>query len=133
VCQKQFPSPWYVLPNCAPIWRRDSHYLQIDQNEVPLDSRHLRILLGAPKMIFEPVARSAQTVHLYCIEINSISEENEMSFHLTHVTYLPLRLIESKQTWCPWYVPLGAAKNISVPVKHSAQTVHLSSTEINSL
>jgi hypothetical protein len=42
--------------------------------------------LGAPEMIFKPIAQSAQTVHLSCIEINIISKQTEASFDLTHVT-----------------------------------------------
>jgi hypothetical protein len=37
-------------------------------------------------MIFEPVVRLAQTMHLSCIEINTIFKWTEVSFYLTHVT-----------------------------------------------
>ena len=35
--------------NCAIILRQDSHYLQIDRIELPLESRHLEVPLGASK------------------------------------------------------------------------------------
>jgi hypothetical protein len=60
---------------------------QMDQNELPLDSRHIGVPLGASKMISWPMVRSAQTVHLSCAEINTISKQTETSFHLTHITY----------------------------------------------
>jgi hypothetical protein len=37
-------------------------------------------------MIFKPIAHSAQTVHLICLEISTISKETETSLHLTRVT-----------------------------------------------
>jgi hypothetical protein len=40
---------------------------------------------GAPKMISEPIACSAQTVLQSCVYINIISKETKTSFHLTHV------------------------------------------------
>jgi hypothetical protein len=58
----------------------------MDQNENPLDPCHLGVLLGAPKTIYEPIARSMQAKHLSCAEINTISKWTETSFHLTHVT-----------------------------------------------
>jgi hypothetical protein len=83
---KKFPCPWY-------IWRKPCSYLeptltrlQVDQSKLSLDPRHLGVQLGAPKMISEPIARSAQTGHLSCIEISIISKETKTSFHLTHVT-----------------------------------------------
>jgi hypothetical protein len=37
-----------------------------------------------PKMIMMPKVYSAQTIHLSCVEINTISKWTETSFHLTH-------------------------------------------------
>jgi hypothetical protein len=45
-----------------------------------------RCSIGCAKMISEPIARSVQTVHLSCIEINTMSKWTKTSFHLTHVT-----------------------------------------------
>jgi hypothetical protein len=58
----------------------------MDRNQFPLDPHHVGVPLVAPKMIYEPMVRLAQTVYLSCIEINTISKWTEMSFHLTQVT-----------------------------------------------
>jgi hypothetical protein len=42
---------------------------------------------GVSKMIFMPEVHSAQTMHLSCVETNTISERTETSFHLTYITY----------------------------------------------
>jgi hypothetical protein len=84
----------------------------MDQNELPLDPCHLGVLLGAPKMIFEPLACLAQTVHLSCVEINC--------------TELPLDP-------CHLGVPSGARKMISKPTACSAQTRHLSYVKITTI
>jgi hypothetical protein len=89
----------------------------MDQNELSLDPSHLGVPSGVSKMISEPIARSAQTVHQPCLEINTISKRTKMSFHLT-------RHLGGQS---------GAAKNISMPVVHSAQTMHLSCAEINTV
>jgi hypothetical protein len=38
-------------------------------------------------MISEPMVRSAQTVHLPCVKICTISQWNEMSIHLSHISF----------------------------------------------
>jgi hypothetical protein len=58
----------------------------MNQNEILHDPRHLVVLLGAPKMIYKPTVRSAQTVHLSWSKISTISEWTETSFHLSLVT-----------------------------------------------
>jgi hypothetical protein len=57
----------------------------MDQNELPLDQCHLGVPSGVPKMIFEPIARLAQTVHLFGAEINTFSKQTKASFHLTYI------------------------------------------------
>ena len=57
----------------------------MEQNELPLDLRHLGGPSSAPKMTSEPIARSVQTVHLSCVETNTIYKQTEMSLPLTHV------------------------------------------------
>jgi hypothetical protein len=74
VCQKWFASLLHVQPNRAPILRKDSHYLQIDQNKLPFDPRHLGAPSDAPLKIFVPLVRLVQTKHLSCVEINTISK-----------------------------------------------------------
>jgi hypothetical protein len=47
--------------NRIPILHRHSHSLQMDQNEIPHDPRHLRVPSGASKMFFELVQRKPFT------------------------------------------------------------------------
>jgi hypothetical protein len=56
------------------------------QSELPLDQCHLEVPSGVPKKISMPVVHLAQTKHLSCAEINTISKWAETSIHLTHVT-----------------------------------------------
>jgi hypothetical protein len=58
---------------CACILHWHQHYLQMDQNDVPHDPRHLGVPFGASKMISEAVVHSAQTLHLSCVKISTIS------------------------------------------------------------
>jgi hypothetical protein len=60
--------------------------ITIDQNEFPLDPRHVGVQSTAPKMISEPMVCLAQTMHLSCVEINTVSKLTEASYHFTHVT-----------------------------------------------
>ena len=68
-------------------------------------------------MTSEPIARSVQTVHLSCVETNTIYKQTETSLPLTHV---PKSIIEYVQ-------------NDFHVVVHSAQAVHLSCVEINTI
>jgi hypothetical protein len=72
--------------NRAPILHRHQHYLQMDQNEIPLEPRHLGVPSGASKMISEAVVCSTQTVHLSCVKISTISKWTKSSIHLCLVT-----------------------------------------------
>jgi hypothetical protein len=72
--------------NRAPILHQDLHYLKIDWIELKLDPHHLEVLLGASKMILEPMVRLAQTLHLSCTDTNTISKRTETRFHMTHIT-----------------------------------------------
>jgi hypothetical protein len=60
--------------------------IQMDQNEVPHDSRHVGVPFGASKKISEPMVCSTRTMHLSCVKISSISKRTKMRFHMTHVT-----------------------------------------------
>jgi hypothetical protein len=42
--------------------------------------------MGVSKMISEPMVCLAQTVHLSCTDINTISKQIETRFHMAHVT-----------------------------------------------
>jgi hypothetical protein len=58
----------------------------MDGNEVLDDPRHLGFPLGVSKMIFEPMVRLLQTMHLSWVKISTISKQTKMSFHLSLVT-----------------------------------------------
>jgi hypothetical protein len=62
-------------------------------------------------MISEPIIQLAQTVHLSCIETNTVSKRTETSFHLS---FHPVHL-----------------KQFSEPMVRMAQTMHLSCTKTN--
>jgi hypothetical protein len=72
--------------NRAPILRQDLHYLKTYQNEHPLEPLQQGVPSGVSEMIFELVVRSAQTVHVSCIKISTISKETKTSNHLSLVT-----------------------------------------------
>jgi hypothetical protein len=63
----------------------ETHYLQMDQNEILHDTRHLAVPSGASKMISALTVRSAQTVHLSWIKISTISKRTKTSLHLSLV------------------------------------------------
>jgi hypothetical protein len=69
-----------------------------------------------PKTISDPITCSVQTMHLSCIEINTISKRTKTSYPFD-----------------PRYlgVPSGAPKMILMPVVHLLQTMHLSNVEVN--
>jgi hypothetical protein len=71
--------------NRAPILHPHKHYLQMDQNEIPLGPRHLGVLLGAFKMISEPMVCLMKIVHLSCTDTNNISKQTKTRLHMTHV------------------------------------------------
>jgi hypothetical protein len=130
----------------------------MDPNELPLDPHHEGVPQGVPKMIFKPMVHSAQTVHLSCTEINTVSKWTNMSVHLTHITkeYHQvgpkqfLSLLHVRRKPCNYLAPrLTLSPNglkrafiwpiyIGVPswasnrsLVRSAQTAHLSSAKIN--
>jgi hypothetical protein len=130
----------------------------MDWNDLPFHPRQLRVPSGAPKTTAMPMVYSAQTMHLSCVEINTISKWTKMIFHLTHVT-------KEYHRWCPkwfsslWYVlrklcpylasrlilspnrlkqastrsTIGLPKAISEPMVHLAQIVHISCLEIKTI
>jgi hypothetical protein len=75
----------------------------MDENKIRHDPLHLGVPSGASKMIFKPMVRSAQTVHLSCVKISTISKRTKMSFHLSLVTKEYLR-VHPKQFLSLWYV-----------------------------
>jgi hypothetical protein len=71
--------------NNAPILRQEYHYVQTDQNELPLEPLHLWVPSGESKMILKHMVCLAQTMHLSCTNTNTISKRTEARFDLTHV------------------------------------------------
>jgi hypothetical protein len=69
-------------------------------------------------MIFESIARSAQSMHLSWAEVNTISKWIEARFQLTP---------------CHQKVLLGAPKTISEPIARSTQTVPLSCVNVSTI
>jgi hypothetical protein len=65
---------------------KNSNYLQMDQNELLLEPRHLGVPSGATKTIPEPVVRLAQTMQLSCTDTNTVSKRTKTRFDMTHVT-----------------------------------------------
>jgi hypothetical protein len=48
-------------------------------NRAPPDPRHLGVPSGASKLIYEPMVRLTQIVHLSCTDANTVSKQIEMS------------------------------------------------------
>jgi hypothetical protein len=118
--------------NCAPILHQDYHYLQIGRNELPLEPHYLGVPLGVSKTIFEPIVRSAQTVHLYCINISTISKPTETSFHLSHMTWeyhrvRPKWFLSLWYIWCKpcTYLALILTLSLKGPTWDSTWPTHL--------
>jgi hypothetical protein len=89
--------------NHAPVLHQDQHYLQMDQNELPLEPRDLGVPLGASKTISEPMIHSVRTVHLSCSDANSVSNRTKTRFHKTHVTY-KFHRVRPKQFLSQWCI-----------------------------
>jgi hypothetical protein len=99
-CQVRFLGLWYV-------WCKPSTYiaptLTLSQDEPKRHSTwptHLGVPLGAFKTISEPMVRLAQTAHLSCIKISTISKWTQTSFHLSLVT------LEYRQVHPKWFLSL---------------------------
>jgi hypothetical protein len=107
-------------------------------------------------MISKMMVRLAQTLHLSCTDTNTETKQQEVRFHMTHITYkfhrvrpkwflsqwyvrqklctylasrlaLPLKGPKLASTWA--FSPCGTirwSKIISKPMVHLAQTMHLS-------
>ena len=132
-------------------------------SDIPNDPHHLGVPSGASKTISEPMVRRAQTVHRSCFKIRTISKRNETSFHLSFVTteYHRVRSKRYLSLWYIWRkpctyvaltltpypngpnevphdpchlgVPSDASKMIFEPMLRSAQTMHLSCTNTNTI
>ena len=86
----------------------------MDQNELPLELRHIGVPSGASNMISKPMVRLAPTMHLTYIDNNSLqTDQNEIRHDPHHLG-----------------VPSGASKMIFEPMVRLVQTVHLSCIKI---
>jgi hypothetical protein len=75
----------------------------MDRSKIAQDPCHLGVLLGASKMISEPMVRSQQTVHLSCVKVTTLSKRTESSFHLSLVT-MKYHWVRPKWFLSLWYV-----------------------------
>jgi hypothetical protein len=136
-------------------------YLQTDSNKLPLEPRHLGVLSDVSKIISEPMVCSAQTVHLYCSNTDTVSKPTETRFHMTHSPRCSIGCVQDdfhadgtfdtnhapilRQDYhylqtdsnmlplepCDLGVSLGSSKMISEPMVCSAKTVHLYCIDTN--
>jgi hypothetical protein len=102
---KWFLSLWYV-------WRKLCSYLVsrliLSPNRTKWASTwpmSLRIPSGAPKEISESMVHLAQTGHISCLEINTISKRTETSLHVTNITK-KYHQVCLKRFLCLWYIRL---------------------------
>ena len=135
----------------------------MDQIKLPLEPHHLGVPSGASKMIYEPMVRLAQTVHLSWTDTSTISKRTETIFHKSNVTYEFYRV---RQTDVRAYgtfdakhatilhrrqrrfqtdqneishdprhlgVPSSASTTVSNPMVCSGQTAHLSCVKISTI
>jgi hypothetical protein len=111
VFPKWFPCPWYIRRKlCTYLALR----LTLSPNKLKCSSTWSTPPGNTNWCVrrdFRAHGTFGETLHLSCLEINTNSKRNTMSFHLTNVT---------KE------VRSGVPKPISMPMVHSAQTVHLS-------
>jgi hypothetical protein len=114
-------------------------------------------------MISEPMVCSAQTVHIYCIDTNTVSKQIETRFHMTHSPrssigcvqhdfradgtfdtnrapfshqdYQYLQIYSNKLPLDPHHLGVSsdASKMIFESMVHSAKTVHLYCTDTNTV
>jgi hypothetical protein len=58
----------------------------MDQNELSLEPRYLRVPSDLIEMISEPIVRLVQIMHLSSIDTNTMSKWTETRFDKTNVT-----------------------------------------------
>jgi hypothetical protein len=135
----------------------------MDSNKLQLEPHHLGVSSGASKMISEPMVHTSQTVHLYCIDSNTVSRRTETRFHMTHSPrssigcvqhdfrangtfntnrapflrqdYHYLQTDSNKLPLEPHHlgVPSGACNTTFEPMVHSTQIAHLSCVKITTI
>jgi hypothetical protein len=111
--------------NHEPILCQDEHYLQMNWIKDPLVLHHLGVQSGASKMISEPTVCLAQTVHLSCIESNTISTWTKTRFQMTHVT-LEFHRVRPKWFLRLWYVRHKPCTNLASRLEWIESSFHMS-------
>ena len=113
---KRFLRRWFV-------WRKMCTYLAPTLTLSPNGKKcgstwpmSPRSSIGCIQTIFEPMARSMQTVLLSCVKISTISKWSEIRHDQCHLG-----------------VPSGASKMIFEPMSRSTQTVQLSCVKISTI
>jgi hypothetical protein len=76
----------------------------MDRNELLVEPRNLGVPSGVSKMIYEPMVRLVQIVHLSGTNTNTVSKWTETRFHRTHVTE-EFHRVHPKRFLCLWYSP----------------------------
>jgi hypothetical protein len=121
--------------NRAPISHSHKHWLQMNQNEIWHDPHLVEVPLGAFKAISMPTVRSAQTVHLSCIKISTMSKRTKTWFHLSLVTleYHRVRPKGFQNLWYVWrklctHLALTLAPSLNGPKRDSTQATSPRST-----
>ena len=95
----------------------DTNYLQLDRNELSLESLHVRVPSGASRMNYEPMRHLVQTIHLSCTDTNSLQmDRNKVPHDPRHLG-----------------VPYGGSKMIYEPLVCLAQTMHISCVKISTI
>jgi hypothetical protein len=61
----------------------------METSEIPQDTHHLGVPFGASKMMFKPMVRSTQIVHLTCVKISTVAKQTKTSSFVPHHLGLP--------------------------------------------
>jgi hypothetical protein len=98
----------------------------MDRSKLPLEPCHVGVPSGVSKMIYQPMVHSAQTKHVSCDKLNTISKRMETGFLLTHVTK-EFHRVHPKCFLSLFHVQCKTSSLLHVQCK----TVYLSCIEVN--
>jgi hypothetical protein len=140
MCPKWFLSLWCVRCKLCTYLLSRLTLFPNGLNQASTWASHLGVPSGASKMISEPTVHLAQTVHLSCVKISTISKQTESIFHLSQAT-MEYHWVRPKWFMSLWYVlckpskmiTSGASKTISGPVVRSPWIVHLFCVKISTI
>jgi hypothetical protein len=100
---KIFPCLWYIRhKSCSCLALRWTLSANRPKRASTWTTSH-RSSIDAPKTISEPITRSVQTVHLSCIDINTVSKWTDMNFNMIHFMYMYHRVC-LKWFLSLWYI-----------------------------